>query len=523
MATMSGKRKNESNEATPKKQAVAGSSRDDDEDEMEVVPASSAKTGVSGESNMANEAGNRFMLMRSPYDNHRIFHIRGFKTVHHFVVDTFKHRYQTRPAPDISAPNNWMELIQLIPNYSFDTGDRGMYMQDRLINEIRRHCDPTINPQFGRNNCFIERAKGNVKLVGINAPFISSTTDQAATNSGVTLTAMVGKDLHERTKIWYGEMDITRSGSGLPTPTVLNINQNQYLADGSLNRLQYHTDWKTYRQFQIPKLTASTTVQVGDFNSQSTDTSYQWYRHVGCPSQIVPFTTKDSTQIEFPPISDMMHEIDLTESQGELFSWDEKCDSLLDFSDGIFNENQADVTIPLDHAVGAVFPKNTAAKADDIPVPTLATTTPSHLHPAYDGLDNFPTNPTYQSTLWYGKFLKSGNYIDFKGGDRLKEPKTMPVMHFFPINPPTMSTADGQHVVTQLILECEIDLRFEMDLRHPDVFISQDPATKSRTSIVRSLDPQHTVLPLGWNGGTRNGSLINPPSQKWGKVPLEWQ
>ncbi|EFX61413.1 hypothetical protein DAPPUDRAFT_339704, partial [Daphnia pulex] len=328
----------------------------------EAQSASAGPGGIGTVGNTSTELANRFVLVRAPFDNNRVIHLNGIKTVWHFCVDTFKHRWQT--IVKAGSLNNWQELIQIAPNYSWDTGNLGMYMTDRLIQEIRRHVD---NPTNGRNNVFVSNVKGCVMYTGLNAPFITGTTDQAATNSGVAAVSLVGKDLDKSNKVYYGNVTLDRSGGGLPVPTRLNIERQEWDTAGNLTSHSNPCDWKTFRQYRVPAIPGSLTETVGDFVSEGCDISHEWYNRIGCVSQAVQYNTTATQNVEFPPIADKMTEVDITESQGKLFEWDEKCDWLVDFQDGPFADFTRDVQISVDHASYARFPANPKATQQTIP------------------------------------------------------------------------------------------------------------------------------------------------------------
>ncbi|EFX61412.1 hypothetical protein DAPPUDRAFT_299570 [Daphnia pulex] len=216
-----------------------------------------------------------------------------------------------------------------------------------------------------------------------------------------------------------------------------------------------------------------------------------------------------------------MTEVDITESQGKLFEWDEKCDWLVDFQDGPFADFTRDVQISVDHASYARFPANPKATQQTIPEADEVITQPCHVHPEYQGYDPGQTAVDYTKTLWTRLIGKHGNYIDYESGkDSLKNIDSLPVFHFLPMNPPTTANADGQHVVCQLTMVNEIDITIKLDMRHPLPRLKNGSAF---ISINNSFDPRHVVTPIWANSGAKSsGSMINPPSHRWGSAPLEY-
>ena len=445
---------------------------------------------------------NRFVLLRAPFDNNRTIRISGQRNVHHFVIETFKPRCKVRR----NTGANFILLNKVAPLYVIDTGDRGMYMSDRLYQEIQRHTN--LESFDFCNNVLVKRVAGSCKLVGINAPFITGTTDQAATNSSCTMSTMLGKNIHEKERISQGK--VTLAGTGLKTVSAWEESKTTYNATtGEVGTMTGHMDWENFSKCQLAATPAINDGQWIEVKSEGSDEAYELYPMIAAPQAIRGLdAVVDNEDVVFPKLSGLMTEIDITESEGIMFSWDTPCDSLLSHAPSWMANPKTRTVLAADTAIAA----DIAAKVNDFDTinnPTPVVADPVLDRPVFDKIGADGRN------LWKGKMYKSGNYIDYD----TKQPsllKAEPLDSFYVrlITPPTTTTADGQHVTIQMILETEIDIEIQLDMLQPYNWSGSGTNKKFRG---RSNNASMIKTPYKFEGDWEgNGTSLNAPAQKWG-------
>lgn len=448
-----------------------------------------------GSNPVDKDLSQRAVVIRGPYSNDRRMHIRSFKNVHHFVLQTFKPRIQCKLT---NAANTDRQMNYLIPNFCFDTGELGQYMTDRLLEEIKRHTSGQAP-----NLVKVKRVAGKLSQFGINAPFIAGTSDQAATNSGCAMAIMLGQDLHKRMMTKKGKVKLDASAGGLPTVQTFTAASQTASSTGLVTGTQGCNNWEAIGRMALPAIPAQTVagdIYVEPISSPS-DSDFQYYEQImTAPIPIAKTAKITGDYVSLPKMSPEMTEVDVTESQGTLFQWNEECDWLLSKPTAMLNNLGSGLTLELDHAQSLTFATNSL---EHTPVNKKFV----EKNPEYG---NNPATAEYDSYIYTKEIGKKGNYIDTDPGkDSINQVETLPVFNLQMMTPPTKQSAAGQHVLMQVTLETEIDIEFSFDSVYGSMLYAGG-------EMIATANPQFVKLFTRSANSNYDLNSWHLQSQRWG-------
>ena len=408
-----------------------------------------AREAGGGEAGMGDTDGTtqRSVIIRNPYNNDRRMHIRGFKNTHHLVIQTFKARGSCHTQNTNDARR---QIYTVSPSWYFDTGELGMYMTDKLIEEIKRHTSPTL--PISPNMVKVKRVQGKISQFGIGAPFVAGTADQAATNSMVSQAVMVSGNLHEKMLVKKGKVVLNSSAAGIPTVTSFSAAEVQLDTGGNVTGFVNTNNWELIGKCRnatvIPTQTAAGSIYF-ELTDEASDEAFQFYEQVAVTP--VPISTTiavtANVPLALPKKSPHAVLVDMTESQGVICEWNEDCDWMISKPNAIMESvgfGAANMTLNIDHSE------------------TLTMTAGANEHLPSTNKVVEKVDPTFN---FYGSHIgKNGNYIDTAPGkDTINQWQTLPTFNIHMIPPPTKASANSQHVLMPLVLETEIDIEIAFD------------------------------------------------------------
>lgn len=440
----------------------------------------------------------RAVIIRNPYNNDRTMTIKGFKNVHHLVIQTFKTRGSCHTQNLNDARR---QLYTVAPSWYFDTGELGMYMTDKLIEELKRHTNPTspISPNMVK----IKRVAGKISQFGIGAPFVAGAADQAATNSMVAQSVMVSANLHEKMLVKKGRIVLNSSTAGIPTVTSFEAAQVQLNSAGNVTGHANINDWeligKCRNATTIPTQTAAGTIYF-ELLDEASDEAFQFYEQVSVTPVPVPTTIaiQANVPITLPKKAPHSVLVDMTESQGVICEWNEDCDWLISKPNAIMESvgfGSASISLNVDHAQTVTL---IAGQKEHVPA------------------DNKVVETVDSSFNYYLSHVgKNGNYVDTAPGkDTINQAQTLPTFNIHMVTPPTKANANGQHVLMPIVLETEIDFEISFDSTYCL------PLTESTNSFSLVTGNPKFVNFFKREQGTFKIHSSQLHAQKWGTNPM---
>jgi hypothetical protein len=442
----------------------------------------------------------RAVIIRNPYEPTRRMHMRNLKNTHHLCIQTFKARGGAHLENTQDARR---QIFSISPNWHFDAGELGMYMNDRIIEEVSRHM-VSVN-SAGPNLVKIKRVAGKISQFGLGAPFVAGSADQAATNSMVAQSVMVSANLHEKMLVKKGKVVLNSAQAGIPTVTSFDASVVKMNSNNTVNSWINCNNWELISKFrhatEIPAQTQAGNI-YWEWIDEASDEAFQFYEQIAVTP--VPVAAKvaipKDVPLSLPKKSPFAVEVDMTESQGLICEWNEDCDWLISNPFNIIESvgfGATNVTVQVDHAqtleivAGSqeVTPVNNAIVQNN------------------DSSFNF-----YQSHIG-----KNGNYVDTAPGkDTINQWQTLPTFSIHPIPPPTKATANSQHVLLPLVLETEIDFEIAFDTTYPlPAGILKDTA-----GIFQATGRPEFINFFKREQGTNKIHSSQTHAQKWGTNPM---
>lgn len=301
------------------------------------------------------------------------------------------------------------------PLYVFNPNHVDQYLDSgeaSFINQLKE----------GGCNVFADNVKGVLSLAGINAPFVTNTTNQAATNSNITLIGMTGTGLERLTTLIQGKATIADTTATL-------------------------TDWTPhgksagydYQGAQRLKPTAALTDTAWTATSGGADRNFVQYDCVGC-TRFKPNGT-NTTDIT-AKIGKMMQPFDITSSEGNIIDWDIDYDdcavACATYPSNHHFVNNTAVTIGVDPTAKITSPDNGGA-----PVALTAATTANQV-------------------LGFGAHLSHRNV--YRAGQVGFSAQELPAKKYVQlVPPPTTVQTTAQDLFIQCILDVEMSIRIERD------------------------------------------------------------
>lgn len=471
------------------------------DDEIAAREAAEGAGGAEGQ----NGQTERHVIIRNPYNNDRRMHIRNQRNVHHLVIQTFKSK---GCAFLVNSSDGRRQIFNIDCNYYFDTGEIGMYMTDRLIEEVKRHMYPVQDTvtRAGPNIVKIKRMAGRISQFGLGAPFIAGSADQAATNSMVAQAVQVASNLHEKMLIKKGKTVLNSAAAGIPTVTSFNPANVVLDSSGIVTGFSNVNDWEKIGKF-VTAAGVNGQVTKGalyfDWEEEGSDTAFQFYQQT-CVTPVpvaANVAIQKETRISLPKKSPFSVEVDMTESQGLIAEWNEDCDWLLSRPDTILDSVAmpgSAFTLAVDHA------QTVEIRAGQ----TSFTPVDDHVIDKNDsegiGLD-----------FYRAHVGKSGNYIDTAPGkDTINQWQTLPTFAIHPLPPPTKENANAQHVLLPLVVETEIDFEISFDSVYSKPLNQSTDTTRLQTG-----NPEF-VNYFKREQGTNKIHSCQTHAQKWGTNPV---
>lgn len=458
------------------------------------------EAGEAGGTNGQDGQTQRAVIIRNPYEPTRRMHMRNMKNVHHLVIQTFKARGGGRLENTQDARR---QIFNISCSWYFDAGELGMYMNDRIIEEVSRHM-VAVN-SAGPNMVKVKRVSGKLSQFGLGAPFVAGSSDQAATNSMVAQSVMVSANLHEKMLVKKGFVTLNSSNAGIPTVTAFAAAYAQVNSDGSVAAWVNTNDWERISKFrhatEIPAQTQAGNI-YWEWVDEGSDEAFQFYEQI----VVTPVPTPAKTAIpkdvplSLPKKSPFAVEVDMTESQGLICEWNEDCDWLISNPNNIIESvafGASAFTINVDHSETVEV---VAGNQEVVPSANKV------VH------NNDPSFDFYKSHIG-----KSGNYIDTAPGkDTINQWQTLPSFTVHPIPPPTKATANAQHVLLPLVLETEIDFEIAFDTTYPL------PAgiLKDTTGFIQATGRPEFVNFFKREQGSNKIHSSQIHTQKWGTNPV---
>lgn len=178
------------------------------------------------------------------------------------------------------------------PLYVFNPAHLGQYVTPAQLTWIN-----TL--KTGGFNAFVRNIKGCLKFAGINAPFVTETTTQNATNSQLTAVGMRGSGLERIAPVYQGTADIAETTAVLNNWTVHGQNEG--------------FDWQANSNSS-----GTFTTTAWSSATRNADRNFIEYTTTGC----VKTNASATTLSNIAQIGKCMQAIDLTSSQGPLVEWD---------------------------------------------------------------------------------------------------------------------------------------------------------------------------------------------------------
>nr|QTE04026.1 MAG: hypothetical protein [Cygnus columbianus parvoviridae sp.] len=185
--------------------------------------------------------------------------------------------------------------VIVFPNYVFNTGNLSMYLDPTARDKIVGIMGANLNVQ-------VKNISGSLKSVGVSAPFVAGGTDQAATNSQITATGLVGHGLERVTELIEGRITISNETT---TPTNFRASPTT-------------TTWWANTQ----KVLNTTPNAINVLNGDKLIPTAQYVEYLNVAGQICPKNGSENQIVADVNYTKQMASIDLTESQGEILAWD---------------------------------------------------------------------------------------------------------------------------------------------------------------------------------------------------------
>nr|QTE03773.1 MAG: hypothetical protein [Cygnus columbianus parvoviridae sp.] len=223
-----------------------------------------------------------------------IFNARMFLTM--YVFD---------PICGISSHSGHKAGIVVFPLYCFNTGNAGIYFDSVARDKIHALTASDVNIR-------VQNISGSLKSIGVSAPFIAGGTNQAATNSQITATGLVGHGLERMTEMVEGRINISND-----TPTATGFTSNVTTSS-----------WWANTRHRFTNITENAVIRM---TSEQMNPTAQFVEYRNVAGQILNFRDAEPSPPAPAPVQNQlvvdsnytkqMTSIDLTESQGEILAW----------------------------------------------------------------------------------------------------------------------------------------------------------------------------------------------------------
>lgn len=185
--------------------------------------------------------------------------------------------------------------VVVFPNYVFNTGNLGMYLDPTARDKVAGIMGANLNVQ-------VKNISGSLKSIGVSAPFVAGGTNQAATNSQITATGLVGHGLERITEMVEGRITISPETT---TPT-------------DFRAAPTTTTWWANTQKVVP----ATPNSINLLNGDRIVPTAQFVEYLNVAGQICPKNGSENEIVVDVNYTKQMASVDLTESQGEILAWD---------------------------------------------------------------------------------------------------------------------------------------------------------------------------------------------------------
>nr|QTE04029.1 MAG: hypothetical protein [Cygnus columbianus parvoviridae sp.] len=285
-----------------------------------------------------------------------IFNARMFLTM--YVFD---------PICGISNRNGKKAGIVVFPLYCFNTGNAGLYLDSVARDKVQALVASDVNIR-------VKNISGSLKSIGVSAPFIAGGTNQAATNSQITATGLVGHGLERITEMAEGRVTLSNDAPS---------------ATGFISRGDTSTWWAKTRHV-ITNITENAVIRLTADNLNPTA---QFVEYKNVAGQMILY--KDATTTPEAPnqlivdsnYTKQMTSIDLTESEGEILAWNyDMHDSFLSLKT-LFNQYYKGRSFNTAPDFKYSFPENSAAVSVTNPLISRQDVFAGHL--SEDNIRNF--------------------------------------------------------------------------------------------------------------------------------------
>ena len=324
------------------------------------------------------------------------------------------YRFSSRQFFTLYTFNTWFARgawsILGLPMYVFNTSVVGHYLDSRAMDLLHGLVALT-------SNCRVLNVSGTLSAVGVNAPFVAQTEQQTATNSQLTLTALVARGLERAFPIAEGTAELATL-----TPEVTKW--------GTADTVHYSDSYEILNtNLGLNKITQVKTEEAHSVGG------FQEYKATA--AMIGPTTTDEKQVIASNNIPKHMKLFDATQAQGELFSWNHDMeDSFLHVAKHNVVRNQF-VGLQPDHRMESATTGTSIGYAE--------------AGPNYNITETLLPNESTKSQ-WY---LTHNNA--YKVGSSLpKHQHLLPKEYVYIVPPPTVSNKLIQDAYISTVMDAEI-------------------------------------------------------------------
>ena len=360
-------------------------------------------------------------LVRHPQDHTITADGFIFSKVYHLILRTIAPRMFTKAftAGATSIPAHYIMGL-----YCFDPAQPKQYMSEFEMNMVKNFT------QTNQYNVKYKKLWGHASILGPGSPFIANTTATAATNSQITMARMSGRGLDKVVPLEAGEIVMPDLGVD-PTSFTLTTDKTAGFRDA---------EWWGK---QVGTLAAAPNV-AGGFTvvkSPPADLGYVKYTHIAG----IPFeTSATATTIKPPMLGKLMDEMDISESPGSLFAFEEHPNFYIDNQ----QLQKINCTVNQDYNTQVTLPAAVGDTTVALQSGTIATTTLNL--------------PAANSDLGY---ITSNNVLMVGGKNHIAE-HAMDKHYVYPVPPPTTDESLIQECNLYMIYECGCEISIRSDTIH---------------------------------------------------------
>lgn len=346
--------------------------------------------------------------------------------------------------------------IAVWPMYTFNVGNLGFYIDSYARLRLSQILQSNLNIR-------VKNIKGSLKTVGITAPFVTAADGQSSTNSQLTATALVGHGLERLTGLVEGNITIPSSGTIRPTKF-----ESPLEGDG-----------KWWAKTAVAQTGITTNNTIFPLTERVGSCQFKEYDRVSANVVNNPISLEVETENN---CTKHMTSIDLTQSQGEILSWDYQMhDSFLGVKSFSTVQNQ----LQFDCAPDFAYLKDNASTIAQVP--------------------NFRSTGDqvgFLDSSKINKFFMTNYNADYAGAGGARHQTLPPKAYLQLVPPPTIDETKIQDFFVSTVLDTELVLNASGSSIGPDaltddyVYIPKN----TFTGFVNSFVNGGRYLPASGNG-----------------------